>query len=100
MLYVGIDWADDHHGVCFTDDTAITLTQFQITHDTEGFTALHTHIAQHEAAAAAVLVALETTRGLLVYDLLCHGYQVYAINRCPPRCVGDGPSPAHRAASL
>jgi transposase len=25
-------------------------------------------------------VALETTRGLLVYDLLCQGYQVYAVN--------------------
>ena len=27
-----------------------------------------------------MLVALETTRGLLVYDLLCHGYHIYAIN--------------------
>jgi transposase len=80
MLYVGIDWADDHHDVCITNDTAITLAQFQIPHNTEGFTALHAQIAQHKADAAAVLVALETTRGLLVYDLLCHGYQVYAVN--------------------
>ena len=63
MLYVGIDWADDHHDVCFTDDTATTLTQFQIAHNTEGFAVLHAQIAQHEADAAAVLVALETTRG-------------------------------------
>ena len=80
MLYVGIDWADDHHDVCCTDDTATTLAQFQIAHSTEGFAALHAQIAQHQADPAAVLVALETTRGLLVYDLLCQGYQVYAIN--------------------
>src|SRR5215510_12002076 len=80
MLYVGIDWADDHHDVCCTDDTATTLVQFQIAHSTEGFATLHPQIAQHQADPAAVLVALETTRGLLVYDLLCQGYQVYAIN--------------------
>lgn len=33
-------------------------------------------MAQHQADASAVVVALETTRGLLVYDLLCQGYQV------------------------
>jgi hypothetical protein len=27
MLYVGIDWADEHHDVCFTDNTATTLAQ-------------------------------------------------------------------------
>ena len=76
MLYVGIDWADDHHHECFTDDTATTLAQFQIAHRTEGFTALPAQIAQHQADPAAVLVALETTRGLLIYDLLCQGYQI------------------------
>ena len=80
MLYVGIDWADDHHDICCTDDTATTLAQFQIAHNTEGFATLHAQIAQHQTDPAAVLVALETTRGLLVYDLLCHGYPVYAIN--------------------
>jgi transposase len=79
MLYVGIDWADEHHDVCFTDDAATTLAQFQIAHHTEGFTALHTQIAQHQADPAAVLVALETTRGRFVYDLLCQGDHIYAI---------------------
>jgi transposase len=86
MLYVGIDWADEPHDVCFTDDTATTLAQFQIAHSTEGFTALHTQIAQHQADPAAVLVALETTRGLLVYDRLCQGDHIYAIN---PKAVNQ-----------
>jgi transposase len=80
MLYVGIDWADDHHDICCTDDTATTLVQCQIAHNTEGFATLHAQIAKHQTNPAAVLVALETTRGLLVYDLLRQGYQVYAIN--------------------
>ena len=80
MLYVGIDWADDHHDVCVTDDTAATLAEFQIAHRAEGFATLHAAIAQHQSDPNQVLVALETSRGLLVYDLLCQGYQVYAIN--------------------
>jgi len=73
MLYVGIDWADDHHDVCCTDDTATTLAQFQIAHSTEGFAVLHTQIAQQQAHPAEVLVALIRTdlsgRGLLTVVL-------------------------------
>jgi hypothetical protein len=56
MLYVGIDWADDHHDGCFT--------QFQMAHSMEGFPALHAQTAQHQAHPATVSVVLETTRGL------------------------------------
>ena len=80
MLYVGIDWADDHHDVCLTDDSAKTLAQFQISHTAEGFNTLHKAIAPHQADPQQVAVALETSRGLLVHDLLRQGYQVYAIN--------------------
>jgi transposase len=66
--------------VCFTDNTATTLAQFHMAQSTEGFTALHPQIAQPQADPAAVLVALETTRGLFVDDLLCQGDQIYAIN--------------------
>jgi len=33
MIYVGNDWADDHHDVAITDDSAKPLSQFQISHD-------------------------------------------------------------------
>ena len=80
MVYVGIDWADDHHEVCMTDEKAVTLAEFQIPHSSKGFTSLHAAIAQHHSDPSQVLVALETSRGLLVYDLLCQGYHVYTIN--------------------
>ena len=35
-VYVGIDWADDHHDVHVTDDSAIVLDAFSIAHSREG----------------------------------------------------------------
>ncbi|BBO17317.1 conserved hypothetical protein [Candidatus Brocadia pituitae] len=80
MIYVGIDWADDHHDVVITDDSAKTLDQFRIGHTCDGFALLHSHITQHQTSPSLVLVAIETSRGLLVHELLQKGYTVYAIN--------------------
>jgi hypothetical protein len=66
MLYVGIDWADQHHDVCLTDDSAKTLNQFQIANNSEGFSAVHKAISKYEPVASNVFVAIETKRGLLV----------------------------------
>lgn len=80
MIYVGIDWSDDHHDVAITDDSAETLAAFTISHDSEGFAQLHNRLASFQLPPAQILVALETSRGLLVYELLRSGYPVYAIN--------------------
>lgn len=80
MIYVGIDWADDHHDVAITDDSAQTLSKFQISHDSSGFTKLHAQLASFQLPPDQILVALETSRGLLVHELLRSGYLVYAIN--------------------
>jgi len=73
MLYVGIDWASDHHDVCLTNDSAQTLAAVRIAHGSQGFECLHRVISQHQPEPQQVLVALETTRGLLVHDLLGSG---------------------------
>jgi transposase len=80
MIYVGIDWADDHHDVAITDDSAKTLSQFQISHDSSGFAALHGQLAKFKQSPDQILIALETSRGLLVHELLRSGYLVYAVN--------------------
>lgn len=80
MIYVGIDWADEHHDIVITDDSAKTLDQFRIDHTCDGFALLHSHIAHHQTSPSLVLVAIETSRGLLVHELLQKGYTVYAIN--------------------
>jgi len=35
-IYVGIDWADDHHDAYVTDDTAARLDGFSIGHSSVG----------------------------------------------------------------
>lgn len=80
MIYVGIDWADNHHDILITDDSAKTLDQFRIDHTCDGFALLHSHLANHQTSPSLVLIAIETSRGLLVHELLQKGYTVYAIN--------------------
>ncbi|MFO0795090.1 MAG: hypothetical protein U0586_13650 [Candidatus Brocadiaceae bacterium] len=64
-IYVGIDWADDHYDIFITDDSAKTLDQFRIDHACEGFAMLHSHIANHQTSPDLVLIAIETSRGIL-----------------------------------
>src|SRR3989304_498982 len=80
MIYVGIDWAHDHHDILITDDSAKTLDQFRIDHTCDGFALLHSHLANHQTSPGLVLIAIEKSRVLLVHELLQKGYTVYAIN--------------------
>jgi transposase len=80
MIYVGIDWADDHHDVAITDDSAKTRAAFQIAHSSEGFAMLHDRLAAFGQPPDQILIAIETARGLMVYELVRSGYVVYAIN--------------------
>jgi len=80
VIYVGIDWADGHHDILITDDSAKRLERFRIAHTCEGFAMLYSHVANHQMPPSLVLVAIETSRGLLVHELLQNGYVVYAIN--------------------
>ena len=80
MIYVGIDWADEHHAVFLTNDEAETLAQFTIEHSPAGLEALRARVAKREPDPAQVLCALERKTGLLAHALLELGYQVYHIN--------------------
>lgn len=80
MVYVGIDWADEHHDVHITNDTTKILAKFQISHDCDGFANLHNKIKSLDKNPTSVSIAIETNKGLLVNDLLRTGYTVYAIN--------------------
>ena len=79
-IYVGIDWADDHHDVYVTDDSAKQLDRFAIAHSYQGIEELKRRLAKFEAVPEKILVAIECHRGLLIYSLLDAGYQVYPVN--------------------
>jgi transposase len=84
VLCVGIDWADDHHDVCLTNEhcpeVSGTLDRFRIDQSAAGFDELHARLRQHEPDPQQILVAIETKHGLLVHDLLRQGYVVYGLN--------------------
>jgi hypothetical protein len=66
LLYVGIDWASDHHDVCLTDDSSQTLGAFRIVHGAKGFERLHLIIAQHQPEPKQVLVVYP--KNLVTFD--------------------------------
>lgn len=80
MYYVGIDWADDHHDVFITDDSAVKIDAFTIPHNAEGVYSLQEKLLKLTASKEQVLIALETPKNLLVFSLLDKGYTVYSFN--------------------
>ncbi len=80
MLYVGFDWADDHHDICVMTEAEQPVATFRIEHSSEGFTQFQTKLAAAQPDPGQILIALETKHGLIVDELLRAGYQVYAIN--------------------
>lgn len=91
VLFVGDDWAEDHHDVEVQDDQGRRLARARLPEGVEGLSRLHELLAEHlgdddvEAVtgflrAGAVVVGIETDRGTWVQALTAAGYQVFAIN--------------------
>lgn len=90
-LFVGDDWAEDHHDVEVLDETGRRLARARLPEGMVGMTRLHEVLAEHLAedsvdpesgslAEGSVIVGIETDRGPWVGALVAAGYQVYAIN--------------------
>ncbi len=80
MIYLGIDWAEDHHDLCLLDEAGSRLAGARVPDGVEGLRRLHELVAAHADNAESVVVGIETDRGLLVQGLVTTGYTVYAIN--------------------
>ncbi|WP_066370329.1 IS110 family transposase [Herbidospora mongoliensis] len=87
MLFIGDDWAEDHHDVELQDETGRVLVVRQLPEGIAGITKLHALVAEHARDQAGedvdtgqVVVGIETDRGPWVEALIAAGYQVYAIN--------------------
>jgi transposase len=90
VLFVGDDWAEDHHDVELVDDQGGRLARARLPEGIEGIARLHALIAEHlpeecaelpdGEAAFQVKVAIETDRGPWVGALVAAGYEVFAIN--------------------
>ena len=80
MLFVGDDWAQDHHDVYLMNDTGDRLASQRLPEGLAGISRLHELIAEHAEDPAQVVIGIETDRGLWVDALTAAGYQVFALN--------------------
>jgi transposase len=82
LLFVGDDWAEDHHDVELQNQTGRVLVRAKLAEGVAGIARLHALVGEHLADDndATVVVGIETDRGPWVQALIAAGYQVYAIN--------------------
>src|SRR4051794_13833136 len=80
MLFVGDDWAEDHHDVYLMNDTGDRLASRRLPEGLAGIGRLHELIAEHAEEPSQVVIGIETDRGLWVDAVTAAGYQVFAVN--------------------
>jgi transposase len=80
MIFVGDDWAEDHHDVHVMDEAGKRLASKRLPEGLAGIQALHEMIAEHADNPRQVFIGIETDRGLWVTALAAAGYLVWAIN--------------------
>jgi transposase len=83
LLFVGDDWAEDHHDVEIQDETGRKLAARRLPEGAAGIALMHELIAVHlgeDGDPGQVVAGIETDRGLWVQALVAAGYQVYGLN--------------------
>jgi transposase len=80
VIFVGDDWAEDHHDVYVCDESGVRLAARRLPEGIDGIGGFHALVADHAQDPGDVCVGIETDRGLWVQALVEAGYTVYAIN--------------------
>ncbi|MFF4126794.1 IS110 family transposase [Microbispora rosea] len=85
MLFVGDDWAEDHHDIELMDASGRRLAKARLPEGVAGMARLHALIAEYfdndlGEDADQVSIGIETDRGPWVQALIAAGYRVFAIN--------------------
>jgi hypothetical protein len=78
VIFVGVDWAEDHHDVCVMNPGGVVLGR--VPDSLSGIGELHGLVGAHAEDDEEVVVGIEVDRGLIVTALVAAGYEVYAIN--------------------
>jgi transposase len=83
-LFVGDDWAQDHHDIELMDSTGRRLTKARLPEGVAGMARLHTmignQIGETPEQDVEVVLGIETDRGPWVAALVAAGYTVMAVN--------------------
>jgi transposase len=80
MIFVGDDWAEDHHDVYVMDADGARLASRRLPEGLAGIRGFHELVAAHVEEPSQVVIGIETDRGLWVQALGAAGYQVFAVN--------------------
>jgi hypothetical protein len=80
MIFVGDDWAEDHHDVHLMDESGTRLASRRLPEGLAGIGEFHQLLARHAEEPDEIVIGIETDRGLWVTALVGVGYRVYAIN--------------------
>jgi hypothetical protein len=100
VLFIGDDWAKDHHDVEIGDEAGRRLARARLPEGLAGMSRLRSLIGGHQLpewadlepgeAASRVKVGIETGRGPWVAALLAAGMKCSRLTRCRWRGTGSG----------
>jgi transposase len=82
-LFVGDDWAEDHHDVEVMDEAGKVLARRRLPEGVAGMAGLHEltgRFVPEDAGEAEVVIGIETDRGPWVTALIAAGYTVFPVN--------------------
>lgn len=82
-VFVGIDWAEDHHDVCVQGPDGRVVAKGRVSDTIAGVGRIHELVDRarpDDDTPVEVIVGVEIDRGLLVRALLAAGYVVIAVN--------------------
>ena len=80
MIFIGDDWAEDHHDVYLMNEAGQRLASRRLPEGLSGIRQLHELVAAHTEEPEQAVIGIETDRGPWVAALRAAGLQVYAIN--------------------
>ncbi|MEV0422268.1 IS110 family transposase [Streptosporangium canum] len=83
MLFVGDDWAEDHHDVEVQDEDGKVVKRVRLPEGMAGITRFHDLVGRfvaEDADPSDVLVCIEVDRGPWVRALVAAGYRVFGVD--------------------
>src|SRR5436190_7736244 len=78
-VFVGIDWATEHHDACAVDADGNQLAEGHFAHSGEGLAELCSWL-ERLSTPDEIIVGLEVNRGPVVETLLERGFRTFALN--------------------
>jgi Transposase/Transposase IS116/IS110/IS902 family len=92
VIFIGIDWSEEHHEVEVQSGAGKQLKKLRVGTGVEGLSKLQETITSLADEPSQVVIAIESNHGLLVNALVASGYLVYAINPLTSARTREGES--------